>query len=90
MKPILSPIYIEESNKRVIFPQSIKLCRKYIHPEKCFVESTKISIDPYLNEKLCQANQIFVAVKTNKQTNKQKTVKIQTELHRYNDLKSRR
>ena len=23
------------------------------HPEKCFVESTKISIDPYLNEKLC-------------------------------------
>ena len=25
----------------------------YLHPEKCFVESTKISIDPYLNEKLC-------------------------------------
>ena len=24
-----------------------------LHPEKCFVESTKISIDPYLNEKLC-------------------------------------
>ena len=24
-----------------------------IHPEKCFVESTKISIGPYLNEKLC-------------------------------------
>ena len=24
-----------------------------IHPEKCFVESTKISIDPYLNEKIC-------------------------------------
>ena len=25
----------------------------YVHPEKCFVESTKISIGPYLNEKLC-------------------------------------
>ena len=25
----------------------------YIHTEKCFVESTKISIGPYLNEKLC-------------------------------------
>ena len=24
-----------------------------LHPEKCFVESTKISIGPYLNEKLC-------------------------------------
>ena len=27
---------------------------------KNFVESTKISIDPYLNKKLCCANQIFV------------------------------
>ena len=28
--------------------------REYLkpHPEKCFVESTKISIGPYLNEKL--------------------------------------
>ena len=26
---------------------------KTVHPEKCFVESTKISIGPYLNEKLC-------------------------------------
>ena len=32
----------------------------FTHPEKCFVESTKISIGPYLNEKLCSANQIFV------------------------------
>ena len=24
-----------------------------VHPEKCFVESTKISINPYLNEKPC-------------------------------------
>ena len=30
--------------------QSLKIKQ---HPEKCFVESTKISIDPYLNEKLC-------------------------------------
>ena len=31
-----------------------------VHPEKCFVGSTKISIDPYLNKNFCWANQIFV------------------------------
>ena len=35
-------------------------CLIKVHPEKCFVESTKVSIDPYLNEKLCWADQIFV------------------------------
>ena len=31
----------------------LKFDTEILHPEKCFVESTKISIGPYLNEKLC-------------------------------------
>ena len=29
------------------------LFKSHLHPEKCFIELTKISIDPYLKEKIC-------------------------------------
>ena len=55
---------MEWHEKRSLFAKwAILKHSDILYPEKCFVESTKISIGPYLNEKLCQANQIFVGSK---------------------------
>ena len=39
----------KEKAKTTAFSRHMNLLR----PEKCYVESTKISIGPFLNEKLC-------------------------------------